>query len=60
MIDEEANARHALDQDEALSAEARLILVAAYDAAVGAIGPAARMDCSLRPDHQPSNSHQGS
>lgn len=37
MIDDDASARHALDQDEALSDQARAILVAAYDAAVGAV-----------------------
>jgi transcriptional regulator with XRE-family HTH domain len=52
MIDVEVNARHALDQDEALSDEARAILVAAYEVAVAV---RSQMDHIHRSDSGPDN-----
>jgi len=52
MIDVEVNARHALDQDEALSDQARAILVAAYEAAVAV---RSQMDHIQRSDSGPDN-----
>jgi len=61
MIDDDANARHALDSDEALPDLARAMLVAAYDAAVGALHPercAERSELQvdhIQPTDQPNN-----